>query len=296
MDDFDDLMNNEPTEGSSGTLSKEDYAAKKKAERDEVFALADNTAMEVAGDGDRLQQYLDVQSTFTRYSAVNVLLILAQKPESTRLSDFDHWKAQGAYVKPGQAAISIVEPHEYRKNDGKPGTGYNIKKVFDISQVDARKVKATAPTPSFTQRQILAALVDKAPMKVSSVPELPDDQGAMTDPDTGEIKVCKGMSFSEIFKCTVQEMGNYEAKANPGKTSLDPSFVGYCAAYVLSKKYGVDTSDFSFLEAPVIFEDSNVQGIKNELSIIRDAVNNIGGRMDKHLDSVIKAAKHQESR
>lgn len=50
MDNFDDLLNNSPAAEQSGEqLSKEDYAAKKKSERDEVFELSDNTALEVAG-------------------------------------------------------------------------------------------------------------------------------------------------------------------------------------------------------------------------------------------------------
>lgn len=37
----------------------------------------------------KFQAYLDVQTCFSRYSATNVLLILAQKPDATQLKDFD---------------------------------------------------------------------------------------------------------------------------------------------------------------------------------------------------------------
>ena len=82
-----------------------------------------------------------MQSTFGRYSAVNALLILAQKPEAARLGSFDYWKSQNGFVKPGQSGISILEPlKEYEREDGSTAVGYNVKKVFDISQIDAREL------------------------------------------------------------------------------------------------------------------------------------------------------------
>jgi hypothetical protein len=290
MNGFDDLLNNSPAEQrQGGQLSKEDYAAKKQAEREAIFELSDATAYEVSGDGDRFQQYLDVQSRFDRHSAVNALLIMAQKPEATRIGDFDYWKERGGFVRPGQTAISILEPHEYTKEDGTPGTGYNLRKVFDISQVDARRVKQTAP-PTYTERQLLGALVSKAPMKISGADELPDGGGAYTDPDTGEISVLRGMAFADTFSSVAKELGYYEADRDANKIPLNPSLVGYCAAYMLCQKYGVDTQSFDFSRAPDVFGQVDAQGVKKELSIIRDAAEAISGRMAKQLDSSSRAA------
>ena len=205
MNNYDDLLNNAPAEPQSGQLSKEEYAEKKRAEREEVFDLSDSTALEVAGDGGNFRQYLDVQGRFDRYSAVNTLLILAQKPEATRIGDFDYWKSMGGFVRPRQSAISILEPHEYTKEDSSPGVGYNIKKGFDISQVDTRKVKANPP-PHFTDRQLLSALISKAPVKIIGVDELPGDLGAMTDPESEGVLVRKGMEFSGTFRGVAQEL------------------------------------------------------------------------------------------
>jgi len=296
MNNYDDLLSNVPAEGQqqSGQFSKEDYAAKKKTERDDVFSLSDSTAMDVAGDSGRFQQYLDVQSRFDRYSAVNALLILAQKPEATRLGDFDNWKEKGGFVKPGQTGIAILEPHEYTKEDGTPGIGYNIKKVFDISQVDDRKVK-TAPTPSYDNRMLLKALIHKAPMKISGVESLSGDLGAYTDLQTGEIFVRKGMEFADTFRSVAQELSYAEVERNENNTA-DPEFTAYCAAYILCKKYGVDTQGFNFASAPSMFRGFEPQQIKQELSSIREAVDNISGRMAKQLDAAQKAARNQEAR
>jgi len=293
MSNFDDLLNNSPTEQDGAQLSKDDYAAKKQAEREASFELSDNSALEVAGNGDMFQQYLDVQSTFSRYSAVNALLIMAQMPEATRLGDFGHWKGQGGYVKPGQTAISILEPHEYTKEDGSLGTGYNVKKVFDISQVDTRKVRS-APPPSYTERQILGALISKYPLPIKGVDELPDNLGAMTDHD-GSILVRKGMEFSDTFRSVAYEMASAELATDP-ELSPEQEFSAYSATYLLCRKYGADTREFNFDNVSSVFDGMDAQEVKGELSQIRDAADNISGRMAKQLDAVSKAAKSQDAR
>jgi hypothetical protein len=296
---YDDLLYNASNEVQSGQLSREDYAAKKKAEREGIFALADTTALNVAGDSDKLRQYLDVQSTFDRYGMVNALLIMAQNPEATRLGDFEHWKEKGGFVKPGQTGISILEPQEYAKEDGSTGVGYNIKKVFDISQIDARKMK-TNPPPCFDERQLLKALLHKAPVQVIAVdiapPYLPENYGALYDQKDNHIIVRKGMKFADIFRSVAQELA-FAGMYNSQDTPADTRFSAYCAAYLLCKKYGVDTQVFNFDNAPAVLEGMEAQTVKGELLQIRDAAFDSAGRMAKMLKSVQKAARTaQEAR
>lgn len=294
MASFDDILNNAPVEQqTSAQFTKEEYTAKKKTEREEIFALSDQTALEVAADGGRFGQFMDVQGQLDRYSAVNALLILAQKPEAVRLGSFDYWKNQGCSVRPGQTAISILEPHEYTKEDGTPGTGYNIKKLFDVSQVDTRKLKPVPP-PSYTDRQLLLALISKAPVQISGADELPDNLGAMTDPKTGNIVVRKGMEFADTFRSVAQELAVHEI--NPDRESqIDPAFTGYCASFILCKKYGVETQAFDFDNAGYLLGNMDAQTVKQELSQIRDVAESISGRMARQLEQA-KAAKTQEAR
>jgi hypothetical protein len=295
MANFDDLLSNTPDEPKqSAELTKEEYAAKKKNEREEAFALSDQTAMEVSADGILFQSFLDLQGRLDRYSAVNALLIFAKNQNASRVGSFDYWKNQGCSVKPGQTAISILEPHEYTKDDGTPGTGYNVKKVFDISQVDTRKLKSV-PEPHYTERQLLAALISKAPVKIIGVDELPGDLGAMTDPDTGNISVRRGMKFDDTFRCAAQELAAADLTTGPD-TQADPAFSSYCASYLLCKKYGVDGQSFSFENAPGVFDGMDSLEVKGELLQIRDVAEDISGRMARQLEVQSKAAKNQEAR
>ena len=298
MNNYDDLLNNAPAtpaEEQRGQLSKEDYAAKKQAEREAVYTLSDQTALEVIDNGDTFRHFLDVQAKFSRYSAVNALLIFAQNHEATRLGGFDYWKSQGGFIRSGQTGISILEPgKEYERDDGSVGVSYNIKKVFDISQVDTRKVKST-PQPKYDDRQLLRALINNAPVKITGVDELPGDIGAMTDPESGEIRVRKGMAFADTFRSVAQELAAADFNSGPD-TQAEADFSAYCASYLLCEKYGVDTQGFNFNYAPSVFDGMDAQGIKSELSQIRDVVDDISGRMARQRDTVQKAAKSQEAR
>jgi len=295
MANYDDLLNNAPAEEQeTPQLSKEEYAEMKKAEREEIFALSDHTAMEVSADGDKFQSLLNLQARLDRYSAVNALLVLAQNPNASRLGDFNYWKQKNCSIRPGQTAISILEPHPYTKDDGSPGTGYNIKKVFDIAQVDTRRYRPPQP-PRHSDRQLLSALVSKAPVTVMGVDDLPGELGAMYNPETDTISVRKGMEFPDTFRGTAQELAFADLTTGPD-TQADPHFSAYCASYLLCKKYGVDTKDFSFDDAPGVFDGMDALDVKGELSQIRDVADDISGRMARQLEQQQKAAKNQGAR
>lgn len=138
MANFDDIFVSQPqeeTEGQSFTsFDKDEWAAQKKQERENAFALIDETAQHMTNDGELFQSYLDVQAHFDRYSVGNAILITAQKPDATQLADFKGWKDNGVYIKKGESGIVLLEPgEEYTKDDGSIGVSYNSKKVFDIS-------------------------------------------------------------------------------------------------------------------------------------------------------------------
>ena len=295
MNNFDDLLNYTPETtdpvNNESTLSKEEWAEKKQVERDAVFEMADKTAMKVASDGVGFTQYLDTQATFIRYSAVNVLLIMAKKPEATRLGDFDYWKNKKGFVKKNENAISILEPgKEYERKDGSGiGVSFNVKKVFDISQIDDRKLKFQS-TANYEQRQVLAALVETSPVTIVGVENLPVNVGAMKFDD--RIDVRKGMGFDDTFSSLTRELMlfNLEKQGVPLEKA---EFTAYCASYVLCKKYGADTKDFDFSNASEMFTGLKEQDIKQELSAIRDSANDISMKVSKVIEQS-KTAKEQE--
>ena len=61
--------------GQAPRLSKEEYAQKKRAEKEAVYQMADESARESVSDPEKFKSCLDTQSRLDRSSAVNALLI-----------------------------------------------------------------------------------------------------------------------------------------------------------------------------------------------------------------------------
>ena len=82
--------------GQAPRLSKEEYAQKKRAEKDAVYQMADESAREIVSDPEKFKSFLDTQSRIDRYSAVNALLIYKQYPQAVQLNvngkDSSQWQ------------------------------------------------------------------------------------------------------------------------------------------------------------------------------------------------------------
>lgn len=54
------------------------------------------------------RRFLTAQARFHRYSAGNMLLILVQRPEATRVAGFHTWTDLGRHVRHGEHGIAIL--------------------------------------------------------------------------------------------------------------------------------------------------------------------------------------------
>jgi len=103
------------------------------------------------------------------------------------------------------------------------------------------------------------------------------------------------MEFADTFRSLAQELAVADLTTSPD-TQTAPEFSAYCASYLLCKKFGVDTKDFSFDDAPDIFDGMDAQQVKGEISQIRDVADSISGRMARQLDAANRAAQSREAR
>lgn len=103
-------------------------------------------------DSETFRAYLVAQARFHQYSWGNVLLILAQKPDATRVAGYRAWQSLGRQVKRGEQAIRIIAPatvrnrpavqeHEQEQEDApdepaRRRTVFRAASVFDISQTE----------------------------------------------------------------------------------------------------------------------------------------------------------------
>lgn len=286
MSSFDDLFwqeNEQPASRNDQPFDKESWKQQKQEQRETVYAMIDDTALTVAQDGAAFQKYLDVQSRFDRYSVANALLILAQKPDATRIADFDTWKEQGAYIRKKESGFYILEPgEEYQRDDGTTGISYNPKKMFDISQTGNSHKRKTPTYPD--DRTRIKALMDHAPVPIRISDTLQEGTNALYHPEAREIQVRKGMDASNIFRALSQELAHAEIDNGDGSYNRSThAFHAYCVSYMLCKQYGVDTNGYRFDRAPQMLEGLDAQEIRAELSVIREAAVEISGRMNRML-------------
>ena len=113
-----DFKNKQSSGARPPRLSPEEYAAKKKAEKEAIYQLLDNTASEVVQSPEKFKAYLDVQSRMDRYTANNALLMYKQFPQASQIKEFDDWAAEGVKVNKGSKTFIILDPYEYTKKDG----------------------------------------------------------------------------------------------------------------------------------------------------------------------------------
>ena len=264
-------------------LTPEQWAEKKQQEKDAVYKLIDDTAVEVTSSPDKFKAFLDTQARMDRYSAANALLIYKQIPEATQLKDFDDWTKEGVKINKGSMSISILEPVEYTKKDGTPGVSYNVKKVFDVSQTNGKRIPA--PTLNRDPQKLVPMMLDSAPVAIETVDELPyDNMGALYDNDNQAILVKRGIGDSvAIYQCVAQELGHAQLAVNSEAYSRkDCGFDAVCVGYMLCKKYGVDTQNFNIANLDS-FKNKEPKAIRAELTKVRGAMNEIHSRVSDEM-------------
>ena len=270
--------------GSQQRLSKEEYAEKKRAEKEQVYQMIDETACEIVGNPEKFKAFLDTQSRMDRYSAANALLIYKQYPQATQLKDFNDWSKENVKITKGAKSISILEPVEYTRADGTPGISYNVKKVFDVTQTNGRK--APAVSANRDPKALITTMLDISPVEVEGTDELPyPNMAAFYNNEKQTLYVKRGVGDSvAVAQCVAQELGHAQLSINSDSYSRsDMGFQAVCIGYMLCKKYGVDTQNFAIDRIPQELASREPKEIRIELAETRNAMAEIHNRVSDEL-------------
>lgn len=265
-------------------LSKEEYAERKKAEKERVYQMVDDTALDIVSDPEKFRAFLDTQSRMDRYSAANALLIYNQLPEATQLKDFDDWGKDNVKIVKGAKSISILEPVEYARQDGTTGISYNVKKMFDVSQTNGRRLPAVSVNRD--PKALITTMLDISPVAVESTNELPyPNMAAFYNNGQQTLYVKRNVGDSvAVAQCVAQELGHAQLSINSDTYSRrDMGFQAVCIGYMLCKKYGVDTQNFAINRIPEELKNKEPKEIRAELSKTRNAMSEINSRISEEL-------------
>lgn len=142
-----------------GTKKNTTRTAAERAEQAKALQASIAAQVEELRTSEQWRRYLDFLQAFHTYSLGNVLLILGQCPEATRVAGFRKWQELGRQVRKGEKALKIFGystkriPVDVENQDEDPtarleareddnGQTYVVKvrypvlSVFDISQTD----------------------------------------------------------------------------------------------------------------------------------------------------------------
>lgn len=272
----------EPVLEESPRMSKEEYAAAKKQEREEVWAEIDTQAQAVFKDGDSLKGFLDFVAQCKPQKTANLLLLYSQNPQIRQVMTFDKMKADGHSLRAGVHGYRFLVTTEYEK-DGAIMQGTNIGRVYDISQIRMKQPEAPEPKDMDT---LLGAILTNPDTAVQIADNLPENVQAQYIPRHRTIYVRNGMSETTTFHALNRELacasmdtrdGSYaRAKASPK---------AYCAAYVVAQKYGVDTSGFNFDKVCEMqaHGDKDPKELRSFIGDIRNAAYGISNHIGRSL-------------
>ena len=283
MSEIDELFGN-TAEKEKQSFSKEDWAIKKAEEKTKAYDMLEE-ATEQLSSPEKLVQYLGVQSRVDRYSVSNALLVSHQNPEATKLGDSAFWKRQGAFIKKGEKAITILEPGEYTKQNGEKGISYNAKKVFDIEQTDAKR---RTPRPKTDTKKLVKALLKSTSSEVIISDSLPENVNAQYNPENDTINIRQGLEGDEIFRCLAREIA--EARFSGSNISKEDKAISvFCVAFTVCRRNEIEPPTLP--EKAELFADKEPKEIRAVLSKARDEANTISAVMEKSLDNRSRDAR-----
>ena len=276
----------------SQPFDKEEWIQQKKAEKEKAYEMIEQEAELMVHDTEKIQNYLNLQSRFPRYSVGNILLLSVQKPEATRIGDYRSWRERNVYIRKGETGIIILEPgKEYKRQDGSTAVSYNAKHVFDISQTTAQEYQD--PVIQWDRKLLLRALAYNAPCEFKTVDaqELPENIAALYDPGTRCIRVGRDHDYTRIFQHVARELAHAHMDQGDYKRE-EHEFTAQCVSYILCKRNQVDTEGL-FLDPPDTIKSLDSKKMRKELKKIRDIAGDIMTNMERMAEKQ-KAEMHRD--
>lgn len=263
------------------------------AERTRAILTQLEEAVGAIQDSVSFHRYLDLQSRFHHYSFGNVLLILSQRPEATRVAGYRTWQGLGRQVRKGEQAIKIVVPMPKKAADAATGEAqtlmrFGVGNVFDVAQTEGE------PLPDLTVpvlagdaggqlyaglEQVAAADGVTVERNDSYAPGYPDRMGHY-EPTTRKVVVRGGVSQLQQTKTLAHELahhftGIYERY---DEHRAEHETIAEASAYVVLKHFGLESGERSIPYVAAWSQDRAT--LKGVLGTIQGVSNTIISRIE----------------
>ena len=219
------------------------------------------TAIQTSDD---FKRYLSVAAKFHAYSHNNVLLIIAQRPEATRVAGYRTWQSLGRQVNKGERAIYIFAPRPYRveqanaqsEEESNLRVAFRAVPVFDISQTEGDDIP-TIEAPLLTGGEgahtyaRLVTFAESLGLSVTNHDPLTcgdDTRSAYNgyySPTNARIFV-KHAAPAQMVKTLIHELGHHLDPELELAPRGERETVAEATAFIVAAQQGIDTASYSF--------------------------------------------------
>src|SRR4051794_9050642 len=269
------------------------------------------TAVGRIQDSDTFRAYLDVQARFHRYSPNNALLILAQRPDATRVAGYRAWQSLGRQVKRGERGIKILVPMSIRERAA--GSGPDAGDI--AARPDLGSAQERVDDPASARRRLLFGVgtvfdleqTEGEPLPTIDVPVLTGDEGAalygrmeavalednliverderrLPRPETmglysptERLIVVRDAAPRQMTKTLAHELAHHFGGAIV--PSAEEETIAESVAYVVCARFGLDTGERSFPYVATWSKDTPV--FKRALGRIADLSGQFVDRLER---------------
>ena len=243
---------------------------------------------------ENFRKFLITMAKFHDYSIGNLILIMIQKPNATRVAGFGTWKDLGRWIKKGEKGIAILAPcmppkgtkttppeeseieegetKEEGEREGIRPLYFKVVHVFDLSQTEGK------PLPEFEVPALTGEaneelfnevmhLVKEEGVEVSFAPR-PDQ-----DPDIKGMYFAKTIwvrpeeSRAQQLKTLIHETAHYYTEGVFRIARTDAETIAESVAFTIGAHFGFDTGTRSFPYVALWAKDKKV--LEANLAAIR---------------------------
>ena len=266
-------------------MSKEKYAKFKTDEKNYDYGLIDKRTDEIVSNPGKFFEFLDFQARMDRYTVANAMLIMSRCPQASQLKEEEDWNKLNISVSKGAEKIHILEPVKYFDSNGKAQMSTNVKYVYDVSQTNA--LPKPEKESKHDVKSLVTALLNTAKIEAQAVDELPIDNSAAFYDNENNVLLLKrnGGDGTKLFQDISRELSLSEIAYNSDEYKrADCEFSAGCSAYMLCKKYGIDTKGLHIDSVPKEWAEKEKKDVRLNLTMARDSVNTISSRIYSELN------------
>lgn len=277
------IQNTAEMQSAGQRMSKEEYAAMKKQEREDTWMQIDAQAQEVFRDGESLQKFLDFMAgQYNMPRVPNLLLLYSQNPEVHLVRSWEEWRKENRYPQPDAKEHTYIIQTEYEK-DGVTRQGYTIGKGYDVTETAGKPIEER---PKQDIRTLLSAVLKNQDTRLQVEEGLPDGVQAQYIPKQRTVYIRNGMPEVTTFHAVNRELSCARLDQHDGNYKRNRvNAQAYCATYVVGKYYGIDVSGFN-LEAVAGMQENgqkDPQELRSFLNDVRNAAYSIRGHINREL-------------